>query len=48
MANMQKPPLSKEQVQRIIDERLASIIEKELAHVKIDKNTKSNKHEKTA
>lgn len=39
-----KPPLSKEQVQKIIDERLAAIIEKEIAHDKHIK--KSNRNEK--
>jgi len=44
MANIQKQPLSKEQVQKIIDDRLASIIEKEIAQ---DKNTqKTDKYEK--
>ena len=38
MAMIQKPPLSKEQVQKIIDEHLASIIEKEIAQEKTNKN----------
>jgi len=46
MAMIQKPPLSKEQVQKIIDEHLASIIKKEIAQEKTSKN-KSNKNEKT-
>lgn len=48
MANTHKPPLSKELVQKVIDERLAAIIEKEIAQEKNtkkkDKNEKTNKH----
>lgn len=32
MATMNKPPLSKDQVQRVIDEKIAAIVEKEIAH----------------
>ena len=44
MDAQKKPPLSKEQVQKIIDERLAAIIEKEIAYDKLTKQT--NKNEK--
>ena len=44
MANIHKPPLSEELVQKVIDERLAAIIEKEIAQ---EKNTKKkDKNEK--
>lgn len=42
MDAQKKPPLSKEQVQKIIDERLAAIIEKEIAHEKLTKQAKKN------
>ncbi len=47
MAKIQKPPLSKEQVQKIIDERLAVIIEKEIADGNTNVKNKTNKNEKT-
>ena len=46
MASAPKTPLSKEQVQKIIDDRLAAIIEKEIAHEKNIK-LKPDKNEKT-
>ena len=32
MATMNKPPLSKDHVQRVIDEKIAAIVEMEIAH----------------
>ena len=45
MATIPMTPLSKEQVQKIIDDRLAAIIEKEISNEKYNKLT-TNKNEK--
>lgn len=47
MSKVSKIPLSKEQVQKIIDERLAVIIEKEIADGKNNSKNKTDKNEKT-
>ena len=46
MATMNKPPLSKEQVQRVIDEKIAAIVEMEIAHEGNIKKKEKKKNEK--
>jgi len=43
---MNKPPLSKDQVQRVIDEKIAAIVEMEIAHEENIKKKEKKKNEK--
>lgn len=46
MATMNKPPLSKDQVQRVIDEKIAAIVEMEIAREGNIKKKEKKKNEK--
>lgn len=46
MATMNKPPLSKDQVQRVIDEKIAAIVEMEIANEGNIKKKEKKKNEK--
>ena len=46
MATMNKPPLSKDHVQRVIDEKIAAIVEMEIAHEGNIKKKEKKKNEK--
>ena len=46
MATMNKPPLSKDQVQRVIDEKITAIVEMEIAHEGNIKKKEKKKNEK--